>query len=99
MALIFFTLEMIVLNNEIDKEVQEVESVGFFFKAFLQAFRTSIGELGTPKYEDSIPNQDTVKGKLNVYLIWIIWYFMCFFDLVVMLNFIIAVISEAYDKM
>jgi len=35
---------------------------------------------------------------MNIWLIWVIWYMQSFFMLVVMLNFIIAVISATYTK-
>lgn len=78
--LILFTLLLIVLNNDIDEEVDPVEYLGFFGKALLQTFRTSIGELGTPRYpsiydtKKKVGIPTTFPVELNIYLIWITWY-------------------------
>lgn len=49
--LLFFSFCLIILQNEIDKEVHErAEDIGYVYETILQAFRTSIGELGIPRY-------------------------------------------------
>jgi hypothetical protein len=35
---------------------------------------------------------------LNIFLIWFIWFVHVFFMLVIMLNFLIAVIGSNYEK-
>jgi len=76
----------------------------------LQTFRTSIGELGMPNYpmllniqydSEGEPISEEIKdwwSGMNVFLIWMMWYIQTFFMLVVMLNFIIAVITSTYSK-
>jgi hypothetical protein len=84
---------------EVDPEVDEAEGVGLFFKTVLQTFRTCIGELGMPKYDGILKSDSSyLSQRVNIYLIWAVWYTQTFICLIVMLNFIIAVISSTYNK-
>lgn len=100
MFLFMFSCMLITLNNQIDSEVVEAEAISFFHKTVLQAFRTSIGELGMPRYPNIIGDETINENQrfLNIYLIWAVWYTQTFTMLVVLLNFIIAVINETYDQ-
>lgn len=100
MFLFMFSFMLIVLNNQIDSEVVEAEYISFVHKTVLQAFRTSIGELGMPRYPNIMEDQSITENQrhLNIYLIWAVWYTQTFTMLVVLLNFIIAVINETYDQ-
>jgi hypothetical protein len=96
--LIFFSICLICLNTEIDSEVDEAQKIGYVAKTVLQAFRTSIGELGMPRYTNIINQPSGFLRNMNIVLIWMIWYIQTFTMLVVMLNFIIAVINSTYER-
>jgi tRNA A-37 threonylcarbamoyl transferase component Bud32 len=64
----------------------------------LQTFRTAIGELGMPMYSEILAKDDTVFKSINIALIWICWFTQTFFMLVIMLNFLIAVITSTYER-
>ena len=84
---------------EIDDEVNEAKNLGYFAKTFLQTFRTSIGELGMPKYNNLVAKKNGgIFKAINIFLIWLCWFIQTFFMLVVMLNFLIAVITSNYEK-
>lgn len=83
---------------EIDDEVDAAKGIGYFQKTFLQAFRTSIGELGLPKYNLILAKPPSWQKDVNIFLIWFLWYFQTFMMLVVMLNFLIAVITQTYKE-
>jgi hypothetical protein len=51
-----------------------------------------------PVYTKILVQDDGFWKNLNIFLIWMIWYMQSFFMLVVMLNFIIAVITSTYDR-
>lgn len=51
-----------------------------------------------PNTSEIFKRQSGFSLTLNVALIWIVWYTQTFTMLVVMLNFIIAVINATYDK-
>jgi len=76
---------------EIDPEVDEAE-LSFFQKTILQTFRTSVGELGMPTYNNILKREDSIFKTINIVLIWFCWFIQTFFMLVIMLNFLIAVI-------
>ena len=55
----------------------------FFLKA---TFKVSLGEFDDLNLED-YNNQD-----------WLVFFFCCIFNIIVLLNLLIAIISETYDK-
>lgn len=96
--LCFFSFSFICLNSEIDPDVDDAQYIGYTQKTILQAFRTSIGELGLPQYPTIMKQPDTFLRKMNIALIWTTWYTQTFVMIVVMLNFIIAVINATYER-
>lgn len=96
--LFLFALCLTTLDSEIDEEVAGAEGMGYFAQQFLQAFRTSIGELGMPRYRAIARDPDAFYRRLNISLIWGVWYIQTFAMLVIMLNFIIAVINSTYER-
>ena len=64
----------------------------------LQTFRTAVGELGIPKYSKILQMEDSVFKSLNIALIWICLFMQTFFMLVIMMNFLIAVITSTYER-
>ena len=45
-----------------------------------------------------LKEDDSMFRSINVTLIWICWFFQAFFMLVIMLNFLIAVITSTYER-
>lgn len=62
----------------------------------LVTFRNAIGEVGIPEYMDLARHEPGIFKSINILLIWFTWYFQTFFLLVIMLNFLIAVIQSNY---
>jgi len=96
--IVVFTICFAVLQMEIDPEVAAAEGIGYFGKTLLQTFRTSIGELGVPAYSAIWSSRHTLHRDINIFLIWATWLTQTFFMLVIMLNFIIAIITANYEK-
>jgi hypothetical protein len=96
--LLLFSVCFVVLEMEIDPEVDEAKGLTYFQKTVLQTFRTAIGELGMPKYEKISEKDDSIFKDINIYLIWLVWFIQTFFMLVIMLNFLIAVITSNYEQ-
>ena len=94
--LLIFTICFVVLKMEIDPEVVDAQGMNYSQKMFLQVFRTAIGELGMPVYNDILAKEDKLFVSINVILIWVVWFFQTFFMLIIMLNFLIAVITSTY---
>ena len=64
----------------------------------LQTFRTGIGELGVPSFKTVMKQPESWFRSTNVYLIWVLWFLTVFFLLIFMINFLIAVITSAYQR-
>ena len=73
--------------------------IGPVVVTFLQSYRNSIGDLAPPKYplwDSSITSEDPIenlKGHMMITIIWGIWIGHQFVVLVLLLNFLIAIIS------
>ena len=96
--LLVFSICFIILQLEVDGEVAEAQGLNLFAKIVLETFRTSIGELGMPMYGKILKREPSVFTYLNIALIWIVWVVQTFFMLIVMLNFLIAVITNNYEN-
>ena len=94
--LIIFTLGFQELEMETDGDSEKLPHVGNFTQMFLETFRSAIGEVGLPKYTQLLKHPDSFIRNLDQALIWIMWFFQVFFMLVIMLNFLIAVLTETY---
>lgn len=62
---------------------------------WIQVFRNSIGDIATPQFDywDHFLESDSELRDTGVLLIWLIWFFEILFMLVILLNFLIAIIS------
>ena len=69
-----------------------------FTKMLLQTFRTSVGELGKPTYPKILKKEPSITKSVTIMLIWLVWFVLTFFMIVIMLNFLIAVITTTYEK-
>ena len=97
-GLCVFSICYVVLNMEIDPEVQDAQALNYFAKMILQTFRTSIGELSMPIYTNILEEENSYMSIVNIILIWFIWGIQTFFMLVVMTNFIIAMITSTFER-
>jgi len=86
MLLAFFTVFFRILRVEFDaKDYPGLPSSAIIV---LQSYRNSIGDIAPPEFEDFQSNDGVI-----LTLIWFIWFMNQFFILIIMLNFLIAVIS------
>jgi len=95
---LIFSICNVVLKLDIDEEVDEAQKLSYFQKTLLQTFRTGLGELGMPSFKTVMQQKDTFFRTMNVYLIWLLWFLTVFFLLIFMINFLIAVITSAYQR-
>jgi len=58
----------------------------------LLVFENSIGNINDPVFDDA-----HIKGY-KMYLVWLIWWFNQFMIVIILLNFLIAVISQSYEN-
>jgi hypothetical protein len=99
-TLIFvLSISYFILQAEIDEEVEDMGvDLNYFELLLLQTFRTIIGEIAQPIYEKLMKEDATFSRSMKMYTIWVIWYSQQFVCLIIMMNFIIAVITTTYAK-
>jgi hypothetical protein len=100
--LLMFCICFGILQMELDDEVAAAIGLSYEQHVFLQVFRTAIGELAMPGYTkittELKDDPDNFFAKLNISLLWVTWYCQTFFMIVIMLNFLIAVITSTYER-
>ena len=67
---------------------------------WMESFRLSIGDVSAPKYtfwENNLEDSPFT-SYFMICLIWIVWLLEIFFVLIVLLNFLIAIISQSYEE-
>lgn len=77
----------------------DYQGINIYVAVFIMTFRNSIGDLAPPDYtfwldgeNDNVKINDTVK-RVMVFSIWVIWVLKGIVMIIVLLNFLIAVIS------
>ena len=95
--ILFFTAFYQILGVEFDNgDYQDLNPILIIF---LQTFRNSIGDISTPQYPiwSSYASSDdpyhVFQGYSMMAIIWIFWFFHEFIILIILLNFLIAIIS------
>ena len=61
----------------------------------IQTFENTVGNIKDPRYQFWLDNLKDHEGvsQFTIYVIWVVWFMNQFFLLIVLLNFLIAVIS------
>ena len=82
-----------------DDDYPNVETT---IKFVIQVFRNSVGDINAPEY-DYWSNKVAVKETESIAygMIgwgWFLWFSNIFFMLIILLNFLIAIISQSYDS-
>lgn len=107
---VFFMMLAQVLRLGVDTEAYP--EVNKIFAALIVAFRTSIGDLGEPDYSYWVERESHFEVKdsdnenklshlqvsVMIYIIWFIWLFNIILMVIILLNFLIAVISQTYER-
>ena len=67
---------------------------------YLFTFQNSMGAMMTPAYGrwSDMVKSDPKLAYTMISLTWFIWLFVIIFDVIVLLNFLIAFISETYEE-
>lgn len=104
MWILFFAILYWILKVEIDSGDEEYLNLPNFFKYFFMTYRNSIGDISVPGYtnwDKSLSNDVTsefTSKNFMIFLIWMVWLVNQFVNLIILLNFLIAVISQVYDN-
>jgi len=102
MWILLFTVLFQTLQVEVpDDAYPDLSSL---FRYVLQTYGNSIGNIAPPVYTcwttsmaDEAAPLVQVQKHVIIALIWFVWLFNQFLNLIIMLNFLIAVISQVYE--
>jgi len=93
-----FAIEFYVLRSN-SKDAAGFEGVPTAVGYLLLAFENGIGNIQPPTVDVWVTkNGQSFSATLIVYLIYIVWFLNQFILLIVLLNFVIALISEVYER-
>lgn len=107
--MIFFTawiLFFTIFNRIIEVEfgLDDYTLVESNIALFLQTYRNSIGDLAVPMYprwellvRSEDPN-DQIVGNVMIFIVWFMWIVHQFIMLILLLNFLIAIVSQSYEN-
>ena len=103
MWITFFTVCYQTLKVEISSADEDYPNVFSFMQYFLMTYRNSIGDISAPGYSNWMKKSDDVTSQYleknaAMTFIWIVWLANQFLNLIILLNFLIAVISQVYDN-
>lgn len=96
---------LMVIGCKFDEE--DYPSLTLRTRTLIQVYRNSIGDIAAPQYdlwfnpekytkEENYGYYEGRLGKMMVGLIWTIWFLNQFFCMVMLMNFLIAIISDEY---
>lgn len=91
------------IQDEVGAVGNDYSDLGDFFSYIILAWRNSIGDLTTPKYPGWLSvqknkTQATAVVNVIVVLIWVHWLLTQFLVLIILLNFLIAIVGLAFDE-
>ena len=66
----------------------------------MQTFRNSLGDISVPKYEywEKRVDKNYLVSNTYIEIIWFVFFMNSIIMLVVLLNFLIAIVSESYER-
>ena len=91
----FFSLVMVIMDTGFEDE--DYPRVQQFLIIFLQNLRNSVGDLNAVEYDGWKDADASVRDKALT-IVWLFWVLNIFIMLIVLLNFLIAEVSQTYDK-
>ena len=70
------------------------------FTYFIESIRNSLGDLAIPEYENTwyADGEGDSDSNFMLAVTWLTWLLATFFNLLFLLNFIIALINSAYES-
>lgn len=89
--------------NISEKDIKDdYESINKMVMFAIMIYRNTIGDIQTPNYDYWSDKERMAKNPFMcqwmIYIIWIVWALNIMFMLIVLLNFLIATISSAFEN-
>jgi hypothetical protein len=97
---ILFTVLFLTLGIKIkEDDAQDYNNLPKEIQFFLLTYRNSIGDISIPDYSDTLDaHVNKAEKVIIIIMVWFVWIFNQFICLIILLNFLIAVISEEYES-
>lgn len=76
----------------------DYKDIDDFTAILIQTFRNSIGDIAIPDYSGWKDSTGDWQYKTIMFAIWTLWFMNLLINLIILLNFLIAVISQVYDQ-
>lgn len=94
----FFGMVYRILGMDIEPD--DYDLLPSYFIYFIQTFRNSVGDIGAPSYSywSSAISQYPLTAGGFIFSIWMAWLLNQFLVLIILLNFLIAIISQSYEE-
>ena len=86
-----FSLILVIMDTK-NGDDEEFKGVIKFMRAFIQTFRTQLGDLQIAQFEEDN------HSLLEINIIWMSWFFNILIMCVIMLNLLIAEVGAIYDR-
>jgi ABC-type multidrug transport system fused ATPase/permease subunit len=95
---VLFAMEFHVLKSN-TQDVKSYEGIHEIFKYVIFAFENGIGNINPPTVEEWYFEEKTsITQSVLIYLIYIFWIMSQYIMLIVLLNFVIALLSGVYEQ-
>ena len=97
-SLLCYTQMCIILR--VDYDGDDYKNVKNIFTVFLQTYRNSLGDLVAPSHQswidDGIYTDDELEKMTTI--MWVVWTSSTLLNQIILMNFLIAAVSEAYEE-
>ena len=89
------------MDSEYDEKHNDYKNVDPSFVAILAVFRSSIGDLQPPQYPywDELVSKKRGVATFYIRTIWVMWIIMIVINVIFLLNFLIAIVSQSYEEL
>ena len=112
LLLFLFTCCFYILKEEVWQLTSDnvAQNLPYFFQLFIFQYQTSLEYLFVPHYNKRVLKQEPINNygvfanpiqtntKLQVVMIWILWFALTYLINILMINFIVAIIICSYEE-
>lgn len=94
-----FTVLIIETGFEVKDADTEFPNLDRLSRSFLRIFRNSLGDIQAPTYTywTEVQKQSAL-GNIMIYSVWLVWLGNELLMMIVLLNFLIAIVGDSYNK-
>jgi hypothetical protein len=84
----------------VDKDDEDYVLMNGYVKQVIFAWKNSVGDVDIPDYSkwSAIMSESPVSAKIMIVITWLNWWLNHYIMLIIILNFLIAIISQSYEQ-